>query len=367
MKTDTKHDASFSSKRSISNSCPELTDSEFCKLEKCLYLEPFYFNIMKKIQSIFRDETFIGIDVAKDSLEVFVDSTNKHLSYKNEMEDLERLAKELKELNPKLIVLEATGGYERRPCEVFTRFELPYSVVYPRRVRQFAHSLGVAKTDRIDSKVIAYYGRVACVEAKAGQSEDLEELKALTERRRQLIEMRIMEENRLETSCRKLSEKIKGHLDWLNLQIKEIELEIKLQLEESESFKQIDDLLQSVPGVGRVLSSTLITELPELGNIENKSISSLVGVAPVAHDSGKWSGKRFCQGGRNSIRRVLYMATLSAIRVNPVIKNFYQRLCEKGKVKKVAIIACARKLLCILNTMVRNNSLWQPNITAISS
>lgn len=342
-------------------------DSVSCKLEKCLYLEHFYFNTMKKIRPAFNDEIFIGIDVSKDDLEVFVDSTNTHLSFKNEVEDLNRLGKELKRINPKLIVLEATGGYERRACELFRSLELPYSVVYPRRVRQFANSLGLAKTDRIDSKVIAYYGRVAEIEPKVLKTEELEEIKVLTERRSQLLEMRLSEENRLETASQKLYQRIKEHLDWLNLQIKEIELEIKLQIEESETFKEKDELLQSVPGVGTILSSTLITQLPELGLLENKEISSLVGVAPIAHDSGKWCGKRFCHGGRNSIRRVLYMATLSAIRVNPVIKQFYQRLCEKGKVKKVAIIACARKLLCILNTMVRNNSHWQPKDIAIPS
>lgn len=324
---------------------------------------------MNKFQhTISKDETFIGIDVAKDNLEVFVDSTNQHSSCQNKLEDLRKLAKLLKEQNPTLIVLEATGGYEKRASEVFTEFELPFSVVYPRRVREFAFSLGlIAKTDEIDAKVIAYYGRVAKIEPKVLPSDELVQLQALTARRTQLIEMRIAEENRLETAHRKMEENIKIHLEWLNSQIREIEQQINLEIKTDQRLQQTDQLLQSVPGVGEVLSSTLITELPELGVLPDKKISALVGVAPFAHQSGKQSGKRFCQGGRNSVRRVLYMATLSAIRFNPVIKQFYDKLCEKGKVKKVAIIACARKLLLILNAMLRNNSHWQPKNKHISS
>jgi len=323
---------------------------------------------MNKFPSLFDDRTFIGIDVAKDNLAVFVDSTAQHSVCLNQIKELRQLAKQFKKLNPTLIVLEASGGYETSAAVVFAEFELPFAVVYPRRVRQFALGLGMlAKTDAIDAETIAYYGRVARIEPKPRQSDERLQLQALTSRRLQLIEMRIAEQNRLDTAHPKMQKNIEQHLDWLVNQIQAIETEINLRLSADETLQQTDGLLQSVPGVGQVLSATLLTELPELGVLSDKKISALVGVAPFARESGKWKGKRFCQGGRNSVRRVLYMATLSATRFNPVIKRFYDNLCERGKVKKVAIIACARKLLTILNAMVRNNSHWQPKLLPISA
>lgn len=322
---------------------------------------------MNKFQSISDDRIFIGIDVAKDNLAVFVDSTNQHSVYLNQTKDLRKLAKQFKKLNPTLIVLEASGGYETAAAVIFAEFSLPYSIVYPLRVRQFALGLGIiAKTDELDAQIIAYYGRVAGIEPKPLQSDDLRQLQALTIRRSQLLEMRIAEQNRFETAHPQMQKNIRKHLDWLIKQIEEIETEINHRIQADETLQQTDVLLQSVPGVGQVLSSTLLTELPELGLLSDKKIGALVGVAPFPRESGKWKGKRFCRGGRNSIRRVLYMATLSATKHNPIIKQFYDNLCERGKIKKVAIIACARKLLTILNTMVRNNSLWQPKLKPLS-
>jgi transposase len=323
---------------------------------------------MNKFQQISDDQTFVGIDVAKDSVAVFIDSANQESDYLNQLKDLRKLAKNLKKLNPTLIVLEATGGYETNCAIAFAEFELPFAIVYPKRVRQFAFGLGlIAKTDEIDAALLAYYGRVANIEAKPLQSNELRELSALTDRRRQLIEMRLSEQNRLETSHPSMHKNIKKHLDWLLKQISEIETEINLRIKESKTWAETDERLQSVPGVGKVLSSTLITELPELGNLNNKEIASLVGVAPFASESGKFKGKRFCRGGRNSVRRVLYMATLNAARFNPIIKKQYDNLCEKGKLKKVAIIACARKLLVILNAIMRDNATWQPKVKPISA
>ncbi len=322
---------------------------------------------MNKFRQISADHLFIGIDVAKDSLALFVDSTNQHSECLNQTKDLRKLAKEFKKLNPTLIILEASGGYESLAASIFSEFELPLAVVYPLRVRQFALGAGIiAKTDDIDAQTIAHYGRVVNIQPKPLHSDELLQIHALTTRRQQLIEMRLAEQNRLETAHSSMHSNIKNHLDWLLLQIEAIETEIELQIKQNEALQEKNQLLQSVPGVGQVLSSTLIGELPELGQLSNKQIAALVGVAPFPRESGTWNGKRFCKGGRNSIRRILYMATISASRFNPIIKEFYDNLLKNGKLKKVALIACARKLLVTLNAMVRNNSIWNPKIKSIS-
>jgi transposase len=325
-------------------------------------------NTLNKHSNISNEPIFIGIDVAKETLAVFVDSSRTHSECLNQTTDLRKLAKQFKKLNPTLIVLEATGGYEMTAALVFTDFELPFAIVYPKRVRQFANGLGIlAKTDKIDAETIAYYGKIAKVEAKPLQSEELRILQALTIRRSQLIEMRLAEDNRLATAHPTMKRQIKKHLTWLLKQIAAIETDIDKHIAESETWQQTAKQLQTVPGVGTVLSSTLLTHLPELGQVSNKEIAALVGVAPFPKESGKHLGKRFCKGGRNSVRRVLYMATICATRHNPLIKDFYDQLLDRGKLKKVAIIACARKLLVILNAMVKNNSEWQPKIKAISA
>lgn len=316
---------------------------------------------MRKIELSENEKTFIGIDVAKDTLEVFVDTSSKRAVCPNRTRDLKRLARDLEKLSPELIVMEATGGYETPAAIAFTEAGLPFAIVFPRRVRQLALGLGViAKTDEIDAKVIAYYGRVAGIEPKPLESDELRELAALTTRRTQLVEMRLMEGNRVDTAHPSMRKIIKEHIAWLDRQVRKVEAEIDRRIERSDAWRATRDLLTSVPGVGPVLASTLITELPELGSLSHKKIAALVGVAPFPRDTGKFSGKRFCKGGRNSVRRVLYMAVISATRFNPVIRSFYQRLCENGKRKKVALIACARKMLVILNAMAKNSSQWHP-------
>lgn len=314
------------------------------------------------------NQIFIGIDVAKAELEIFNDQTGLFQSCPNKKTDLKKLAKQLKKLNPTLIALEATGGYETLAASIFNDLDLPFAIVYPRRVRQFALSLGImAKTDKIDARTIAYYGRIAEIKPKPLQSKDVLDLQALAKRRLQLIEMRLMEESRLETASPAIRRNIKKHITWLIKQTEQLEAEIAQRIKSSENWNKTDQRLRAVPGVGPVLSSTLITQLPELGNISNKQIASLVGVAPFPSESGNRKGKRSCKGGRNSIRRVLYMATISATQCNPIIKEFYERLLKSGKLKKVAIIACARKLLTILNTMVKNNTDWLSKIESVSA
>jgi transposase len=311
---------------------------------------------MKKIELTQTNKPFVGIDVSKDNLEVFNDLSSKRTVCANNMRDLERFAKNLKKISPELIVMEATGGYETQAAIAFSKAGLPYAIVFPKRVRQLAHGLGIiAKNDQVDARVIAYYGRVAGIKPKPLESNELRELQALTTRRIQLVEMRLMEENRLDTTHPLMRKSIKDHIAWLRRQIQKLDGEIDRRIDQCEAWKERRERLMTVPGVGPVLSSTLMTELPELGILSNRQIAALVGVAPFDRDTGKTRGIRFCKGGRNSVRRVLYMATVCAARFNPVIKTFYDRLCEKGKLKKVAHIACARKLLVILNAMARDN------------
>lgn len=310
---------------------------------------------MKKIEPNLSKNPFIGIDVAKDNLEVYNDVSFQRVVCPNKPRDLERLAKDLKNISPELIVMEATGGYETKAAIAFSKAGLPYAIVFPRRVRQLAHGIGlIAKNDQVDARVIAYYGRVGGIQPKPLESNELRELEALTTRRRQLVEMRQMDENRLDTTHPLLRKEIKEHITWLSRRIDKLNKEIDHRIEHSEAWNEKRKLLMSVPGVGPVLASTLITELPELGLLSNRQIAALVGVAPFDRDTGKTRGIRFCKGGRNSVRRVLYMASVCAARFNPTIKTFYDRLCEKGKRKKVAHIACARKMLVILNAMTRD-------------
>jgi transposase len=217
-------------------------------------------------------------------------------------------------------------------------------VVYPKRVRQFARGLGIiAKTDKIDSQVIAYYARVADPAPTQPASEELSLLNALNSRRAQLIEMRLAEQNRLELSHPSIQKDLKKHISWIERRISETDAEIERMIQNSESLRHTDELLRYVPGVGCVLASTLITDMPELGSLTSKEIASLAGVAPFPRESGRFKGKRICQGGRYNVRRVLYMATIAATRFNPVIKAFYDRLCHRGKPKKTCHYCLCQK------------------------
>jgi len=362
--TVTKPDASFSPSKVYLEQLTGIFEPVFLQGARKPVFGNFIFtqlNAMNKIETISNEQNVIGIDVAKDELAIFVDGPcEQQLTCPNKPKDLKRLARDLKKTNPTVIVLEATGGYETAAAVAFTEAELPFAIVFPRRVRQFALGLGMnAKTDDIDARVIAWYGRTAGIKSVPLKSRELRELEALTTRRSQLIEMRLAEQNRLDTACLSAHKGILHHIRFLERQIEDLETEIGSQIKQSETWSQADKLLQSVPGVGPTLSATLITGLPELGILSNREVAALVGVAPFNRDTGKSTGKRFCKGGRNQVRRVLYMATIAATRFNPVIKQHYQNLCNHGKLKKVALIACARKLLVTLNAMVRNNRAWQ--------
>lgn len=317
---------------------------------------------MMGITDIETDGTVVGIDVSKAELVGFADREEEQFSCPNSSGAIRRLGKRLAKLEPKLIVFEASGGYEGLAVSIFTEIGLPTAVIYPKRVRQFAAGLGVmAKTDAIDARMIAYYARVAKIQPIPPHSGELRQMQALNGRRSQLIEMRVAEQHRLETAHPSVTGDIKKHIASLDRQIKTIDKKLAALIETSADLSRRSQILLSVPGVGPILSSTLLTELPELGLISNRGIAALVGVAPFPNDSGPRKGHRSIKGGRNSVRRVLYMATVSATQFNPIIKAYYKNLCSRGKIKKVALIACARKLIVILNTIVSNNSPWQPN------
>lgn len=366
LETVTKREASFSlSKAELEQLNGTLDSVSFASWSHPI-LDFFYFNIMRKFntlnqfQALSSERPFIGGDVSKNSIEIYVDSVNQRFEAPNQTSGLRQLAGRLAKLNPHLICLEATGGYEAPLVRALHERGLPVAVVYPKRVRDFANALGLfAKTDRIDAELLAYYARIVQPAPQMLDSIELSELQALSTRRQQLVEMRASEVNRLETAAPSMRESIEEHLEFLTTRIEALERRLETQIRESETWREVDARLQAVPGVGPVLSSTLISQLPELGNLSNKEIASLVGVAPFVAESGKWKGKVFCRGGRAAIRRVLYMATMSATTWNPVIKAHYEQLCERGKLRKVALIACARKLLVILNAMVRDQSAWE--------
>jgi transposase len=306
-------------------------------------------------------ETFIGIDVSKKQLDVAVLPDAKNKVYSNNEQGIGRLTSFLKSLSPTLIVLEATGGLEMPCVGVLAAEGLPVVVVNPRQIRDFAKATGrLAKTDAIDARTIARFGEAVRPEIRELKSPETQELAALNTRRCQIIQMITSEKNRLATATKWTREDIKENLAWLKERLNGVNDELNKSIRNSPVWREKDDLLQSVPGIGPVASATLLSQLPELGTLNRRQIAALVGVAPLNRDSGIMRGKRCVWGGRAGIRTALYMATLVATRFNPIIAAFYRRLCKAGKAHKVALTACMRKLLTILNAMVKNNSHWSP-------
>ncbi len=307
--------------------------------------------------------SFVGIDIAKRSLDVCLLPEGKQLSLPYDTAGLKQLFSWLPEAGSCLIVVEATGGYQRRVVAQLADAGHRVAVVNPRQVRDFAKGLGIlAKTDRLDAQVIARFGQQVRPRTLAKTHEKQEELAQLVTRRRQLIELRTAENNRMETLVSKpVRKSVQQVVDLLNKQIKRIEKEIVALLESDDDWKDKGEIIQSAPGIGPVTVATLLAELPELGFLNRQEISALVGLAPYNRDSGRFHGKRSIWGGRASVRSVLYMAALTARRCNPVIRSFAQRLEAQGKPFKVVITACMRKLLVILNTLVKTNSTWNPD------
>lgn len=299
---------------------------------------------------------FVGIDVSKTTLDVATWTSKAYRRFSNEPQGIQELIAWLKELRPELIVLEATGGLELPFVAELAYVKMPVAVVNPRRIREFARSIGqLAKTDKLDAKVMAHFGAATHPEARQLPTEEEEKLTALMTRRRQIIEMLTAEKNRVHSTRFAMKERIETHITWLEKELQDLDKEIADFIQQSPLWKEKEQLLRSVPGIGPVTSATLLAMLPELGTLNRQKIAALVGVAPVNKDSGKRQKKRRVFGGSANVRSVLYMAALSASKHNPRIKAFYDHLLRMGKEKKVALTACMRKLLVILNAIVRNN------------
>jgi transposase len=308
-----------------------------------------------------KQDIFVGIDISKKHLDISVRPTGQKWRMNNNDTDISALAEKLKALAPKLIVLEATGGLEMPLANTLFAEALPVVVVNPRQIRDFAKATGrLAKTDSIDADVLAHFAEAVKPTPTQLPDEEVQKLKAQIKRRKQIVDMITEETNRLKSAPSYMHEDIKKHIDWLKKELKNIDKLLSKNIKLNHIWKKKDDIFQSVPGIGSVVSTTLIACLPELGTLTNKQISALVGVAPFNCDSGKMRGKRRIWGGRADVRSVLYMAVISAIRWNPIIKAFYNRLIEAGKAVKVALTACMHKLIIILNAMAKSGTAWQP-------
>ena len=303
------------------------------------------------------EKVYIGIDISKDSLDVAIHASIKQWHYANDTSGITSLCKMLANLKPDLVVFEATGGYEMPLYLALDEAGLPATPVNPRQIRDFAKSTGkLAKTDSLDARVIAHFGYA--IRPVPHPVPDTHDLKIAQGRRLQLLEMITAETNRLKGAPKALKKRIEAHLRWLKQELGDTDRELKDIIKNDPIWQEKDSLLQSTPGVGPTLSATLIAQLPELGTLNRRQIAALVGVAPLNRDSGKMHGRRTIWGGRTHVRAVLYMATLVATRFNPAIRNFYLRLCSAGKKKKVALTACMRKLLTILNAMLKHRIPW---------
>jgi transposase len=305
--------------------------------------------------------SFVGIDVSKHQLEVATHESDCHFRCANKVSAFGKLIAELIDLRPALIVLEATGGLEIPVVGALHAVSLPVVVVNPRQVRDFAKALGqLAKTDRLDARVLAHFAAAIKPPLRPIKSKEEQELDALTGRRGQLIEILTDEKNRRASAATDtVREQIKEHIDWLEKCIAELDQQLKALLQSSACWQSKDQILQSVPGIGPVVSFSMIADLPELGTLNRQQISKLVGVAPLNRDSGQQRGTRHIYGGRARLRSVLYMAAITAARHNAVIKEFYDRLRARDKPFKVAITACMRKLLTIINVMIRDSTCWK--------
>jgi transposase len=302
---------------------------------------------------------FIGIDVSKRALDVAVRPTDWERRFDNDEAGRNELVEWVRARAPQLIVLEATGGLEMPITGALLAAGLPVRVVNPRQVRDFAKAVGLlAKTDRLDAKVLARFAEVVKPELRAIPDKEAQEFGQRMARRRQLIEMLVAEKNRRHTVEGPLRERLDEHLDWLSLAIKELDAEIGHLVKRSPAWCEKEALLLTVPGIGPVVSRTLLSELPELGELSHNQIAALAGVAPFNRDSGRYRGKRKIAGGRSPVRSMLYMAATVASRFNPAIKTMYERLLAANKPKKVALVACMHKLLTILNAMLKHHTIW---------
>jgi transposase len=304
---------------------------------------------------------YVGIDVAKAKLDIAVHSSDQQWTFANSDAEISQAVSCLRELKPALIVLEATGGIEMPLVAALAVARLPVVVANPRQVRDFARATGrLAKTDTLDARILAHFAAVVRPALRPLPDAHTQEMAAILTRRRQLVEMLTAEGNRLGAARSKaVRRRISAHINWLEKELANVDGDLDSSIRKSPVWREKDNLLQSVPGVGPVLSTTLLAHLPEMGSLNRRQIAALVGVAPFNRDSGNFRGKRAVWGGRSAIRAALYMATLVATRYNPIIRAFYHRLCAAGKPKKVSLTACMRKLLTILNAMLKHGTPWR--------
>ncbi len=303
---------------------------------------------------------FVGIDVSKAQLDVAVRPTGKRWVLPYDETGIEGLIPQIVDLEPALVLLEATGGLELPLVAALAAAALPVVVVNPRQVRDFARATGtLAKTDTLDAGVLAHFADVVRPDVRPLKDAETQVLNSLTARRRQVMTMLVSEKNRLGTAIGAVSPRIEAHIAWLEQELSDLDKGLRQTLRQSPVWREKDDLLRTVPGVGPQLSLTLLAHLPELGTLDRKQIAALVGVAPYNRDSGTRRGKRAVWGGRSRVRAVLYMGALVASRHNPAIRDFYQRLLAAGKPKKVALIASMRKLLVTLNAMLKHGHPWR--------
>lgn len=302
----------------------------------------------------------VGIDVSKDKLDVAFDPAGESLVFSNDSDGHADIVERLKPCSPERIIVEATGGYERLVVAALKAAGLPVVVMNPRQVREFARATGqLAKTDAIDASILARFGQTLRPEIRPIPDENARIMQEELGRRRQLIAMRTAEKNRLGQSHNTpVRQGIQSHLDFLDKQIEEIDKDLDKTISDSPACQEKAELLKSVPGIGDQTTRALLVHLPELGACSRQEIAALVGVAPINRDSGKMRGRRTISGGRACVRTALYMATISACRSNPLIRTYYQHLLNAGKAKKVAIIACMRKLLTIINAIIREKKPW---------
>lgn len=312
-------------------------------------------------------QCFVGIDVAKAQLDIAMRPSGERWAIANDDLGITALVVRLQAVQPTLIVLEATGGYQRAVVAALAAAALPVVVVNPRQVRDFAKATGqLAKTDALDARAVAHFAEAVRPTPRPLPDTQTEELRALVARRRQLIAMRTAEHNRLGRASGRLWADIQAHILWLNQRLGALDDDVDTLLHASPVWRERDELYRSVPGIGPVCARTLVLDLPELGTLSRQRIAALVGVAPFNRDSGTLRGRRTIWGGRAAVRATLYMSVLVAVRHNPVLKAFYERLCAAGKAKKVALTACMRKLLTILNAMVKQQTPWPSQEVSIA-
>lgn len=305
----------------------------------------------------------IGVDVGKANLDIALHPSGQFHTIPNTEAHIRHFVKILKDYNIERIVVEASGRYEHALVQACDQAGLPIIVVNPISVRRYAQAIGVlAKTDRIDAQVIARYAATLKPEIKPIPDKTSQKIKDLLIRRSQLLEMSTMEKNRLQILPKYLHRSIKSLLRMLQSQIETVTRQIEQEVAKVDQWRTKMEIMTSVPGVGKVLAYTFLSELPELGSLNRKEIAALVGVAPINRDSGKLNGKRRIRGGRHRVRTVMFMAMLSSIQCNPVFKRFYERLKAQGKIPKVALIACMRKMIVVLNTMLKNQEPWRENM-----